>query len=106
MNHLLLETRYKIYLDHLHIAFKAIEQNTLKMPIELFPNEMFHPAPRDCWDIYENEKFLENYEPCVNYWNTLLSIARRIKKLEMKRIKNKMYCNKSDNNIKKLLRIS
>lgn len=103
MNPLLLGVKYANYAKDLHIAFRAIENNSFSMPIELYPNEMFYSEPKNAWEAWENDRFDENYDSCTKYWNSLLGIARRLKKLERKRVKNKEYCNKSDRNFRRVL---
>jgi hypothetical protein len=105
MNPLLLEIKYAKYSKDLHMAFKAIDEMSFSMPIQLYPDELFHIDTKNTWDRFENDKFIENYDQSVNYWNSLLGVARRLKKLERKRIKNKSYCNKSDRNFRKVLSI-
>ncbi len=99
MNSILLQTKYRDYCKYLNLANEAIKNNDFGLPFELYPNEIHHPNPQDSWDNYENEKFNKNYDLNQIFWNNILRLAMRIKKLEKKRLMDPNYCNKSDSNI-------
>lgn len=65
----------------------------LYLPVIFYPNEMPHSFPEDNWDIYENDKFMEQNNEISKYWSRLISLYNRIEK--------KTYCCKSDRKIKK-----
>ena len=87
--------------DVLHSGFEAIRTNDFSMPLKFYPNEMHHNNPKNCWDAYENEKFVDHWQDSVNRWNKIVGLARRIEKLERKREQLPFYCNKSYLNLTK-----
>ncbi|AYV80136.1 MAG: hypothetical protein Gaeavirus11_16 [Gaeavirus sp.] len=70
--------------EHLQYAFDAIDSNNKSMPLRFYPNEMYHGDTQqlDAWDRYENERFEEQIYGCYDFWNRLLCLAMRIRKLE------------------------
>jgi hypothetical protein len=58
----------------------------------------------DPWEAYEARKFEKSWFYCIARWNQIVNLARRIKKLEEKRIINNNYCSKSNYNIDKYIR--
>ena len=106
MNPILLRRKYRDLIYNLPVAIKAIEEKDLDLPLRFYPNEFYINNPDTCWDVWENNKYKREMKKCKIYWNKLLSLAKRIKKIENKRINNPLYCNKSDANIKSLYRIN
>jgi hypothetical protein len=101
MNKLLLDTKYKGLEHHLELGYEAIEKCDFELPLSFLPYEMHHHKPIDAWDVWENKRFESNLITSMELWNRILNLARRIKKLERKRLINPLYCSKSDLNIKK-----
>lgn len=76
---------------------------TGELPIEYFPDEMFHFSPKNAWDHWENERHQRHWENNTNIWNKKLCAIRRQIKLYKKILNICNYCQKSDINYCKWL---
>jgi hypothetical protein len=105
MNQLLLKsTRYKDICNYLGDGLYAIDTHDEGMPLKFYPDDMPHPEPCFGWDEYENDRFNEAYPSCVNFWQRVLNLAKRTRKLEEVRKTNPQFCNKSPYNLCKYIR--
>jgi len=73
------------------------------MPLKYWSRYTYTSNPMDGWDIWENERYLEEEESCLKLWQKIMSFVRRYIKLHQKRKLNPLYCNKSARNYSRVL---
>ena len=62
----------------LELAREALLSGDLELPFVLTPDYMYHPESKTSWDLWENERYLEELPKCQAYWKECLEEARKL----------------------------
>ncbi len=104
MNRKISESKYGALITEkdLITGLNAIDKKCYDMPPEYYPVDYYAKYKTDPWKKLPDRKYMEDLPFCLAKWNIILSLSRRIRKLEQKRILDSDYCNRSNRNIEKI----